>query len=301
MTAKHAIRPHKLLLLLLFIVSCDQDKSKSIDRLDINYERSIILDNRINQKIEIEVGLDSTGGYRWKRTRKISIYNHKGLLSMEIRPRYMTNEIIKSENESLDDYLLKSLPMGETNIPTGYSDTTFYKYDNEGNLISEQNNIGTITYKYDKHQNRVERCFDSKDMETTCSFSIYEYGEGAKIVARIDSMGPIAASRGHKYDTKNSRVVYEYDNTERVIFDGRFHRTFNQKNQVVEEETDMYKSILTYNTDNQKVQEAITYKSKKPWTNTHFFYYNGNLVREVKVMDDADRLVELINYEYKFY
>ncbi len=188
-----------ILPILFLVISCDKKFQKHYNLFDRD-DRAYILKNNISEITEYEIGLDTSGNSLWKRISTIKLYDNKGNLIKTISPGYYTKPWPKSSPEGmLMDVISYYSIMSETNIPNGKVDTTYFDYDDNGNLLSSKNEF-LITYKYDINNNEIERCVSSEYTETICNFKKFVYDENQRIKYIIDSSGVRASRDGRKYD-----------------------------------------------------------------------------------------------------
>lgn len=304
-----------LIIVTISITSCNTNNKKTFDLFE-RKEQEIALENGISQISEIEIGLDTAGNSLWKRTNQIKYYDDKGLLVKVIRPLYFTKTWAKSSSGlgmTLDE-MSYNMRMSETNIPNGKVDTTFYSYDDKENLISIKGKYLT-TYKYDEHNNEIEKCISAEYYETVCHSKKYSYNENGDIISRIDSSGARSSSRGRKINIPTNKIFFKYDKEGRIIYDGEFKRIFNDKGQLVKmtDSIEGNKYAFTYDNEGKRVTETFTLIVSKSWdsknvltnvktsTTKKYFYYNEKgLLKQEKQLDENDKLISLKNYEYVF-
>jgi hypothetical protein len=311
-----------LIVILLVVTSCSKHLQKRYNLFE-NDNTEYVLKNNISEITEYKIGLDTSGNSLWKRIKIIKSYDKNGFLTKTIEPEYVSKTISKSITdamslESLENYLCSDV--GDTNVPNGRAETTAFKYDEEGNLSSTQNEY-LITYKYDKNNNEIEKCISQEYSETVCHYKRYEYDENKRVKCCIDSSGAMSSSNGRKTVIPTKKSYFKYDKNGRVIFDGEYSRKFNEKGLLIninKFDTDN-KSIIekyeyAYDASNRKVSEIFTQEDtsisyiktsvssiRKPMIRKTYFYYDakGFLIQE-KTLNNKDKLVSLINYEYKF-
>lgn len=311
-----------LLVILLAVTSCNKHFQKKYNLFE-NDDTQYVLKNNISEITEYKIGLDTSGNSLWKRIKIIKSYDKNGFLTKTIAPEYVNKPISKSITdamslESFENYLCSDV--GATNIPNGRSVTTSFNYDEEGNLLSTQNEYLT-TYKYDNNNNEIEKCISQDFSETVCHYKRYEYDENKRVKCCIDSLGAMSSSNGRKTVIPTKISYFKYDKNGRVIFDGEFNRKFNEKGLLInisKSDTDSKRIIekyeYAYDASNRKVSEIFTQEDtsisyiktsvssiRKPIIRKTYFYYDakGFLIQE-KTLNNNDKLISLINYEYKF-
>ena len=311
-----------LIVILLVVTSCSKHFQKKYNLFE-NDETEYVLKNNISEITEYKIGLDTSGNSLWKRIKIIKSYDKNGFLTKTIAPEYVNKPISKSITdamslESFENYLCSDV--GDTNIPNGRAETTSFNYDEEGNLLSTQNEY-LITYKYDNNNNEIEKCISQDYSETVCHYKRYEYDENKRVKCCIDSSGAMSSSNGRKFVIPTKKSYFKYDKNGRVIFDGEYNRKFNEKGLLInisKFDTDN-KSIIEkyeykYDTNNRKVSEIFTQEdtsisyiknsgssNRNPIIRKTYFYYDAKgLLKQEKTLNDKDKLVSLINYEYKF-
>lgn len=304
-----------ILIVTLFVLSCNKNNHKPFDVFEEN-QKNTVLKNNIREIKEIEIGIDTAGVSLWKRIVSINQYNKDGNLIMTINPNYLTNPWpnVGPEGIKIDEieYFSK---MSQTNIPNGIIDTTFYNYDDKQNLISIKNKFFT-TFKYDSFNNQIEQCVSSNFSETSCYYSKYKYDEKGQIIFKIDSVGMISNTIGHK-DQNPKKVFYRYDDFGRIIANGEYIRKFDSKGRLKEVEDLLRgdKYFFEYDNEGKRVSETYVKLTSSIFdekrnisipietkTFRTFFYYNEKgLLREKKQVDENNKLVALTNFEYLFY
>lgn len=310
-----------LIVFLLVVTSCNKHFQEKYNLFEKD-EREYVLNNNISEIIEYKIGLDSSGNSLWKRISNRKLYDKEGLLIKTIIPGYIS----KPRPDRTDDMSLSYYTyyffgdMNGTDIPNGKADTTYYKYNEKGNLLSTQNDF-LITYKYDNNNNEIEKCFSEEYTETVCNYKRYEYDENQRVKCCIDSSGARASSDGRKFEIPVKKSCFKYDKNGKVIFDGEYNRIFNEKGLLIDitkfasdNKNIIEKYEYTYDSNNRKVTETFTQEVSSIWnpkTNItsnrktasirKYFYYDakGLLIQE-KTLDNKDKLISLINYEYKF-
>ena len=307
-------------LILLIVSSCNKNLQKKYNLFE-NDNSEYILKNNISEITEFKIGLDTSGISLWKRIKSIKIFNNKGLLIKTINPGYITAPFPKSSSEGFSiDEINYYLSMNETNIPNGKVDTTYFDYDENQNLLSTKNEF-LITYKYDTNNNEIEKCVSSEYNETVCNFKRYVYDENQRIKYCIDSSGVRASRDGRKYNLPTKKSIFKYDKNGKVIFDGEYNRVFNENGMLIsiskfdsDNKSIINKYEFTYDTYNRKVSETFTQQVSSSWdpkTNItsnrktssirKYFYYDAKgLLKQEKTLDNKDKLISLVNYEYKF-
>ena len=244
-----------IISILFLLISCNKSNINTYDLFE-NHERDIVVKNKISRITETKIGLDIYGNSLWKRTELIKCFNEKGYLIMKICPEYLKSSV--ECPQGIDVFTFYSSDMSSTNISNGRSDTTYYKYDTQGNLITEKLHGLIITRKYDINNNCTETCVKTDYSETGCNYSIFMYDKQNRVIARLDSFGVNSNNQGIKYQRPNTKSLYEYDKLGRIIFDGKIKRVFNTKNQLSEltENDDGFsnKYLCFYNEDGNRVQ-----------------------------------------------
>lgn len=302
----------KVIIVAFTIVSCNIQAQKKYDLFEKD-NREYVLNNNISEIIEYEIGLDTSGTSMWKRVSNRKLYNKEGLLIKSISPDYISRpwKVNGSQGATLDE-INYNLNMTKTDIPSGKIETTSYEYNDKGNLISLKGSNIHITYKYDINNNEIEKCVSSEYGETVCNYKKFVYDENQKIKYSIDSLGVRASSDGRKYNLPTKKYYFKYDKKGNVIFDGRYNRMFNEEGlliSVIEYSSDnkdiKIKYEYTYDTNKRKASEAFTqilsYSAKTTNTTRKYFYYDDKgLLKQEKTLDKNDKLISLLNYEYKF-
>ena len=305
-----------ILTILFLIISCNKPVQKQYNLFDRD-DRTYILKNNISEITEYEIGLDTSGNSLWKRISTIKLYDKKGNLIKTISPGYITKPWPKSSPEGLSmDAISYYSTISETNIPNGKVDTTYFDYDDNGNLLSSKNEF-LLTYKYDLNNNEIEKCVSSEYTETVCNFKRFVYDENQRIKYSIDSSGARASRDGRKYDLTTKKSFFKYDKNGNVVFDGEYNRIFNQKGLLVKvykfnnDNNNYVENIYELKYDNKNVKIVEKYTSQLPvdqfkkntsiYSKKKYFYYDtkGLLIQE-KTLNNKDKLVSLIKYEYKF-
>ena len=310
-----------LIVILLLVTSCNKHLQKKYDLFEKD-NRGYVLNNNISEIIEYEIGLDTSGNSLWKRISNRKLYNKEGLLINSSSPDYIKRpwKVNGSQGATLEE-INYNLKMSETDIPSGKIETTSYEYDDKGNLISLKGSDIQITYKYDENNNEIEKCVSSEYGETVCNYKKYIYDENQRINYSIDSLGVRASSDGRKYNLQPKKIYFKYDKNGRVIFDGEYNRKFNEKGLLTNIDkfnTDSNRVIekyeYTYDSNNRKVSNIFTQLDTSIWhiknsvssnrkpiiRKTYFYYDNKGLLKQEKTLDNNDKLISLINYEYKF-
>lgn len=310
-----------LTVILFIVISCSANFQEKYDLFEKN-ERVYILKNKISEIIEYEIGLDTSGNSMWKRVSNRKLYNKAGLLIQSSSPDYISRpwKVNGSQGASLEE-INYNLKMSKTDIPSGKIETTSYEYDDKGNLISLKGTNIHITYKYDINNNEIEKCVSSEYGETVCNYKKFIYDENQKIKYSIDSLGVRASSDGRKYDLPTKKYYFKYDKNGKVVFDGIYNRIFNEEGFLssIYKLSEDNKNIIQqfdykYDTNSRKVSETYTQQVSSSWdpmtnitsnikTNTtrkYFYYDDKGLLKQEKTLDNKDKLVSLINYEYKF-
>lgn len=298
-----------IVFILLLSTSCDKRKPyKLIDSDD----KEIILKNNISKITQIEVCLDTAGNPMFKRIINYKLYDKNGFLTQEIVPQYVQKPWIKFENVLIE--LKYNSKMTNTNIPSGRVDTTYYKYDNNGNLISTIDNNIQVKSKYDENNNEIERCVSSEYGETTCNYYTYKYDENNKVKYVIDSFGV----DGGRSNIPSIKKNFKYDKNDRVIFDGDYYKEYNERGLLIKfyknniDNSEYIDDLYEFEYDNQdkKVVEKIKLHVPKEmflkntviYSQISYFYYNDKgLITQRKTLDNNNNLIDLINYEYDFY
>jgi len=310
-----------LIVILLIVTSCNKHFQKQYNLFDKD-DSEYILKNNISEITEFKIGLDTSGNSLWKRISTSKLYNKKGYLIKTISPGYISKPWPKSGPEGLSiDAINYNSIISETNIPNGKVDTTYFDYDDKGNLLSTKNEF-LITYKYDINNNEIEKCVSSEYTETVCNFKRFVYDENQRIKYSIDSSGVRASRDGRKYDLPTKKSFFKYDKNGRVIFDGEYNRVFNEKGLLIsiskfssDNKNIIEKYEFTYDTNNRKVTETFTQEVSSNWdpktnitsnrktasTRKYFYYDAKGLLKQEKTLDNKEKLISLINYEYKFY
>jgi hypothetical protein len=310
-----------VVVILTFATSCNNINRKPYNIFE-EHERETVLYNKISQITEIEIGLDTAGNSQWKRISSTKLYDKKGFIIETITPEYMTRPWPKSSPGGMTiDEMSYHTQMSETNIPNGKADTTYFNYDERGNLNSIKNRYLT-TYKYDEYNNLTEKCVTSDYTETVCNIKSYEYDKNNRIISIIDSAGVMSSTSGRKRNIPANKSIFKYDNAGRVIFDGKYKRIFNNKDQLIEvkdfnQESNSFsdKYVFTYDSENRKVSEEFTKVVSSSWnpetnivsniktaiTKKYLYYNDRGLLKQEKTLDKNDKLISLMNYEYLFY
>ena len=174
-----------LLLSCALFISCNK-------RVRYNYynfediEKKSIKKNHISQCTETRIDFDSSLNILFKRLEKQKTFNENGSCIEEIKPLY----------KAIFGKDLSSLSVTETANYYGFSDTIFYKYDDEERLTEiltssfDQYGTNYITKtekNYDKNGSLISDCYFPKDYMIQCSFSNYVYGSKGQIISRKDS------------------------------------------------------------------------------------------------------------------
>lgn len=306
-----------LIVILLVVTSCNKHFQKKYNLFE-NDDTEYVLKNNISEITEYEIGLDSSGNSLWKRIQISKLYNKKGFLIKTISPGYIVKPWPKSgpEGYSMDALYYNSI-MSETNIPNGKVDTTYFNYDDNGNLLSMKNEF-LINYKYDTNNNEIEKCVSSEYTETVCNFNRFEYDENQRIKYCIGSSGIRASRDGRKYDLTTKKSFFKYDINGRVIFDGEYNRVFNEKGLLIKvykfnnDNNTYVEDIYEFMYDIKNVKVVEKYTSQLPldqflkntaiYSKKKYFYYDAKgLLKQLKTLDNKDKLISLINYEYKFF
>jgi hypothetical protein len=311
----------KVIIMAFIVVSCNIQAQKKYDLFEKD-NREYILNNNISEIIEYEIGLDTSGTSMWKRVSNSKLYNKEGLLIKSSTPDYISRnwKVNGSQGATLEE-INYNLKMSKTDIPSGKIETTSYEYDDKGNLISLKGSNIHITYKYDINNNEIEKCVSSEYGETVCNYKKFVYDENQKIIYSIDSLGVRASSDGRKYDLATKKYYFKYDKNGKVIFDGIYNRKFTEEGFLTsicklskDNKNIIHQYEYKYDKNNRKVIETFTQQVSSSWdpvtkitsnikTNTtrkYFYYDNKGLLKQEKTLDKNDKLISLLNYEYKF-
>jgi hypothetical protein len=309
------------LLYFILLEACSQTAIKGYDLFEEN-ERDKIVSQKVTKVSVIQIGLDTAGTSLWKRLYNEKYYNKFGLIYMSVSPKYEKLSWPTTPTGGLTqaqiDYYLR---MNETNIPTGTTDTTFYFYDKNYNLIKRKNQF-IASFKYDRNNNLVETCTTLDYGEIVCNYIMYEYDEVGRIISKTDSAGAMSSMGARPRKSFSKKGVFKYDGLGRVVFDGAYDRVFNERNQLIEvmkkfegsdvpsekfeffydEYGNRVKEIYTrivsssWNPNTNAVSNIVTQQSHK-----HYYYDQKGLLIQEKVLDERSVLRSLLNYEYEFY
>jgi hypothetical protein len=311
----------KVIIVAFTVMSCNIQAQKKYDLFEKD-NREYVLNNNISEIIEYEIGLDTSGTSMWKRVSNRKLYNKEGLLIKSSSPDYISRDwkVNGSQGATLEE-INYNLKMSKTDIPSGKIETTSYEYDDKGNLISLKGSNIHITYKYDINNNEIEKCVSSEYGETVCNYKKFIYDENQKIKYSIDSLGVRASSDGRKYDLPTKKYYFTYDKKGNVVFDGTYNRKFNEQGLLIsifklsqDNKNIIHQYEYKYDNNNRKVSETFTQQISSSWdpvtnttsnikTNTtrkYFYYDDKGLLKQEKTLDKNDKLISLLNYEYKF-
>ncbi|MGI6677865.1 MAG: RHS repeat domain-containing protein [Dehalobacterium sp.] len=308
-----------LFIFFLILFSCTHKKSnESYDPFE-RQEKELMSLNSVKEKIQIEIGLDTAGNSLFSRIINIRTYNKDGLIISSIRPQYKKREFKNTENlDVFEELKLLSSAMNETDIPIGINYTTYYTYNKDGYLIKEDieeygSNI-TVTYKYDKYGNKIEREVTPTLGQNYYQYMEYQYDKNGRIIFRKDSTNEMGMVKGRYYAPIINTSYYKYDEKGRIIYDGKYNRTFNAANQLIEISygKDIIKNEkFTYDSNGNRTSRTIftfydldqdlSKQQNNYDTKTYYYYNEKNLLIEEKTLDDKKYLIRLYNYEYTFY
>jgi hypothetical protein len=281
-------------LYILFIFTSINLYGQNVAFLEYQ-DKEILSENKIKKITEYKIGLDKNGDSRWKRVESIKFYNQNGLIVMGIFPKYTMVVPQKKGGMTIDE--LSNIQLFETNLPTGEIDTIFYTYDQRENLTLIKDRYNKTINKYDSNNNIIEKCFYSEILETVCHFHKYKYNSQKKIISKIDSFGVSSYNKG--YRQPNIYSTFKYDKNFNIIFDGKYSKIYNMKNQLISISIgDGSKFKISYFYDDLGRINQLN-GDENYQTNTYFFYNDQNLVQEKKTLDKNGKLKKLFKYEYK--
>lgn len=328
-----SIMPLCILTSQIAILSCQTIPTK---QRPLDKERSTIIENKVKTRTQIKVHLDKDGNSIWQKPICIDSFDLRGLVVLSLFPKY---ELAESPPTPPGGFTIEeinnNLLSGETDIPMNYYDSSLYEYDENGNQLKLKNitseinrpekkflviskHENTTLIKYDNSGNWIEKCFSYDIKEDICNYRIYQYDNKGRVKTRIDSAGP----RSGKYNQSwvKKKILYEYDPRGNLLFDGHIRRKYNEKNEVIEEfifsgSDGGELSRFEYNASG-KIQcistQRVISSARYPNTNTtvvnknaikrKYFYYNEmGLAKQIKEIDENNRLISLENYTYTFY
>jgi|LauGreDrversion4_2_1035121.scaffolds.fasta_scaffold205980_1 YD repeat-containing protein len=328
-----AILPICLLTSQLVILSCQSIPTKQ--RL-ISKERNTIIETKVKTRTQLKVQLDKDGNAKWQKPIRIDSFDMRGLVVLSLFPKYELAERPPTPPGGLTiEEINNNLLSLETDIPLNYYDSSLFEYDKNDDQIKLRNTTSEISrpeknflvinrhenttlFKYDNKGNWIEKCFSYGIEEDICNYRIYEYDNTGRVVTRIDSVGPRSGKYNQGWGRKE--IIYEYDANGNLIYDGDNRRKYNAKNELIEEivfpERDGGE-LSSFEYDAAGKIQCITTRrvissTWNPTTNTtvvnktatlrKYFYYNEiGLTKQIKEIDENNRLVSLENYKYTFY
>ena len=314
-------------LILLFLISDGNIKIKNTRYTNFYGEnlQEIVKENNINIIETYKVVLDLNNKPSWKRLEYYEIFDEDGRIIMSCSPKYFQKKApIKPGGMTLEE-LSHIEWFTESAIPTGQIDTSFYTYTNDGYQIKNQD--GSIySYKYDKHENLIEKCVGSDLGETTCNYSIYDYADGeGRIKFKSDSIGrsTLWNNKDFKQRSANNNKKYEfkYDNLGNIIKDDQYEYSYDTENRLIEiqQKRDSvvtgrylikYKSGKNISTILEITRDGGSWNEKTNVTtwgkdyDTTYTIYNYNeksLKNEIKMIDKNNVLQSLKKFEYKYF
>jgi hypothetical protein len=318
-------------LLPLTTVYCsnNQEYKKPIDK-----ERKAIIENKVKTRTLLKVLLDKNGRSKGQKEVKIDSFNSVGLVIKSTFPIYEKPKTPPTPPGGLTIEQINELISVETTIPTGYSSTSYYEYDENGNQTTIRNFLKEITkgednflfieehqnstiIRYDKYGNWIEKCYSFDIEEDICNYRVYNYDNRGNIISHLDSAG--ARSGAHAKNRSNRTITYEYDEKRNILFNGDYRRKFNEKNEIAEEidfpmREDGNIDIYDYNTSGHIIcitSRRVVSSTWNPTTNTtiikkiyttkkYFYYDEKGLLKQIKEIDESNRLKSIENFTYTF-
>ncbi|MEP7317680.1 MAG: hypothetical protein ABI921_03035 [Panacibacter sp.] len=301
-------------MVALIFISCNQEVKKEFSFETLGKEK--LNANHVKSKKEIWIKLNDKGESVWSKIYSTRIFNNEGLCALEIFPHYKMPEI--SPNISALEKL--DLFSYGTNIQTNISDTTFYTYDNNANLVEKVErkyndfNISfdvLTNYKYDNFDNLIEKCSSSETTQTFCSYSQYVYEKNKKIKYKVDSFNKTGLDDEYM-DTVPKKSDYGYDKNGNVILAGIKSYFFDNKSQLINmtikrncDEVYLFKydnnaNISQMSMVSEKTYDHTTNECTYDTTNTYYHYNDKKLVDEEKIIEKK-KLARLTKYEYEYF
>ena len=329
----------RIFLLTIIIISIWSCKSKQIERdkmkfFDEDYYRpESIKTNKV--KTRMSYSIKEKDGFNEKKLFAIYHFNSNGYLTLKVKPIYKyvppdTSNFSNIKTKILQQITREMYAKGqlnvESNIETGFYDSTFYNYNENWFLIKKifkkGNSFGddivaeTNNYKYDDNGNLIENCNEKPDSRNFCSYKLYEYDKNYRVINYRDSFSMnIVTPKSKKYN-------FEYDNLGRVIYDGICRYQYNEKNFCIfREEIYQYNNIYSidknyFELDNEGNKKRttnlkystgdyseITFDEKKIKFDTSYtcYSYKNNLLIETTGLDNNLNQIFLNKFEYTYY
>ncbi len=227
---------------LFFFASCTAkvNSKYTIDHFDEqDYNPEMIKKNKVISRSLFEI-IYLNDSYTTKKLKSISYFNDEGFCSLKVIPQYYKVKVDTSEFDKLSalEKLFRAREV-EGNIPNGLFDSTFYLFNEKGQLIKIDENktnslINSYTYssielKYDKSNKLISLCTGSGNSEILCTYTRYNYDKNGKVESLIDSFAEVSFLRNNP----GARLrKFLYDVNGNVEFDGFNHYLYDDHNRI---------------------------------------------------------------------